>query len=91
MRVVRFTRHLQADSVPDKLDLSIGVAIGSSLQIALLVLPFMVLLSWFGVGRSVNPDPLTLDFDGFQVAVLFIAIIVSPERARTTAKDMLTF
>jgi len=51
----------------------------------------MVLLSWFGVGRSVNPDPLTLDFDGFQVAVLFIAIIVSPERARTTAKDMLTF
>ena len=86
VRVVHFTTHSEADYVPDKLDLSIGVAIGSSLQIALLVLPFMVLLSWFGVGRSVNPDPLTLDFDGFQVAVLFIAIIVSPESACTAAR-----
>ena len=30
----------------DKMDLSIGVAVGSSMQIALLVLPFIVILGW---------------------------------------------
>lgn len=53
------------------MDLAIGVAVGSSLQIALLVLPVMVLLSWFGVG---SPDVLDLDFNGFLVVVLVIAI-----------------
>lgn len=33
-------------SVKDKLDLSIGVAVGSSIQIALLVIPFIVVLAW---------------------------------------------
>ena len=60
-------------AIKDKMDLAIGVAIGSSLQIALLVLPLMVLLNWFGVG---SPATLTLSFDGFQVSVLFIAIVV---------------
>lgn len=60
-------------AIKDKMDLAIGVAVGSSLQVALLVLPFMVLLNWFGVG---SPVAMTLSFDGFQVSVLFIAIIV---------------
>ncbi|KAI7162977.1 Calcium/proton exchanger [Hortaea werneckii] len=60
-------------AIKDKMDLAIGVAVGSSLQISLLVLPVMVLLSWFGVGQ---PADLTLSFDGFQVAVLFISIVV---------------
>lgn len=60
-------------AIKDKMDLAIGVAIGSSLQIALLVLPLMVLLNWFGVGQSAV---MTLDFDGFQVSVLFIAVIL---------------
>ena len=57
------------------MDLAIGVAIGSSLQIALLVLPLMVMFSWFGLGASAGPS-LTLGFDGFQVSVLFIAIVI---------------
>ncbi|WPH04399.1 Hypothetical protein R9X50_00729000 [Acrodontium crateriforme] len=60
-------------AIKDKMDLAIGVAVGSSLQIALLVLPLTVLLSWFGVGR---PDVMSLSFDGFQIAVLFISIIL---------------
>ncbi|KAK4574890.1 hypothetical protein LTR86_001732 [Recurvomyces mirabilis] len=60
-------------AIKDKMDLSIGVAVGSSLQVALLVLPLMVCLNWFGLGA---PADLTLSFDGFQVSVLFIAIIV---------------
>ena len=63
-------------AIKDKMDLSIGVAVGSSLQIALLVLPLMVMLNWWGVGKADGVEPMTLGFDGFQVVVLFIAIIV---------------
>ena len=55
------------------MDLAIGVAVGSSLQIALLVLPLMVVIGWIGLGQ---PQDMTLSFDGFQVSVLFIAIIL---------------
>lgn len=58
-------------AIKDKMDLSIGVAVGSSLQIALLVLPLMVMLNWFGVG---SPADLDLNFDGFLIVVLVIAI-----------------
>ena len=52
------------------MDLAIGVAVGSSLQIALLVLPLMVMFSWWGVGDGVGTEgSLTLAFDGFQVSV----------------------
>jgi Ca2+:H+ antiporter len=60
-------------AIKDKMDLAIGVAVGSSLQIALLIFPFMVLINWFGVG---SPADLNLNMDGFQVAVLFISIIL---------------
>lgn len=33
-------------AIKDKMDLSIGVAVGSSMQIAMLVLPFIVVLGW---------------------------------------------
>ena len=59
-------------AIKDKMDLAIGVAVGSSMQIALLVLPLMVIIGWCGVGDTA----MTLDFDGFQVAVLFIAILL---------------
>lgn len=55
--------HFTAVSVAikDKMDLSIGVAVGSSLQIALLVLPFVVVLGWIA-GKG---NEMTLYFDGF--------------------------
>jgi len=56
-------------SVKDKLDLSIGVAVGSSIQIALLVVPFIVTLGWM-IGK-----PLTLLFDPFEAVVLFLTVI----------------
>lgn len=60
-------------AIKDKMDLAIGVAVGSSMQIALLVLPLMVVIGWCGLG---SPDQMTLDFDGFQVSVLFIAVLL---------------
>ncbi|KIY01095.1 uncharacterized protein Z520_02647 [Fonsecaea multimorphosa CBS 102226] len=58
-------------AVKDKMDLAIGVAVGSSMQIALLVLPFVVVLGWI-----MGKDDMTLFFDGFQIAVLFVAVLL---------------
>lgn len=57
-------------AIKDKMDLAIGVAVGSSMQIALLVLPLTVVIGWI-IGAD-----MTLVFDDFQIAVLFIAIIL---------------
>ncbi|RPB06136.1 calcium/proton exchanger [Choiromyces venosus 120613-1] len=58
-------------AVKDKMDLSIGVAIGSSMQIALLVIPFTVVLGWI-----IGEDKMTLYFDGFQVMILFVSVLL---------------
>nr|VWO99770.1 TPR_REGION domain-containing protein [Ganoderma boninense] len=57
-------------SVKDKLTLSLGVAVGSSIQIALFVIPFIVTLGWI-IGK-----PLSLLFDPFESIVLFLSVIV---------------
>lgn len=42
-------------AIKDKMDLSIGVAVGSSMQIALLVLPLVVVIGWIaGMSRFPN-------------------------------------
>lgn len=58
-------------AIKDKMDLAIGVAVGSSMQIALLVLPFIVVLGWI-----LGKECMTLFFDTFQVAVLFVAVLL---------------
>ncbi|KAF9639878.1 Sodium/calcium exchanger membrane region [Lasiodiplodia theobromae] len=58
-------------AMKDKMDLSIGVAVGSSTQIALLVLPLTVLIGWI-----IGIDEMNLSFDGFQVAVLFVSVLL---------------
>ncbi|PSK36026.1 Vacuolar calcium ion transporter [Elsinoe australis] len=54
----------------DKMDLAIGVAIGSSMQIALFVTPFLVLLGW-AMGQ-----PMTLHFQMFETVVFFLSVLV---------------
>ncbi|KAG9314861.1 calcium proton exchanger [Chiua virens] len=56
-------------SVKDKLTLSLGVAVGSSIQIALFVIPFIVTLGW------ILDKPLTLLFDPLQSVVLFLSVL----------------
>src|SRR5271154_4794302 len=55
----------------DKMDLAIGVAVGSSMQVSLLLIPLMVVIGWF-----LGNDSMNLSFDGFQVAVLFVAVLL---------------
>ncbi|KAA8648545.1 hypothetical protein EYZ11_001139 [Aspergillus tanneri] len=53
-----------------KMDLAIGVAIGSSLQIALFVTPFLVILGWI-----MNVE-MTLNFHIFETVAFFISGLV---------------
>ncbi|KAK2796241.1 hypothetical protein FQN50_009631 [Emmonsiellopsis sp. PD_5] len=58
-------------AIKDKMDLSIGVAVGSSMQIALLVLPLIVVIGWIA-----GINDMTLYFDGFQIAILFVSVLL---------------
>lgn len=53
-----------------KLDLAIGVIVGSTLQIALFVTPVMVVAGWF------IDQPMTLKFDLFETTVFSLSVIV---------------
>jgi len=56
-------------SVKDKLTLSLGVAVGSSIQIALFVIPFIITLGW------ILDKPLTMLFDPFESVALFLSVL----------------
>ena len=55
----------------NKLDLSIGIAMGSSIQIALFVAPVLVLVSGF-----IAPQPLELSFTRAEIGTLFLGVLV---------------
>lgn len=57
-------------SMKNKMNLAIGVAIGSSMQIALLVTPSLVILGWI-MGRD-----MTLNFETFETVVFFLSVLV---------------
>ncbi|KAJ3186409.1 hypothetical protein HK101_009665 [Irineochytrium annulatum] len=59
-----------SSAMRNKMDLALQVAIGSSMQIALFVVPFLILIGWM-IGVE-----LTLNFNTFQTAVLFVSIFV---------------
>jgi Ca2+:H+ antiporter len=55
----------------DQMDLSVGIAMGSSIQIALFVTPVLVLSS-----RFVAPERLTLSFTRVEIGALFLAVLI---------------
>ena len=73
LRVGNAAEHVTAVVVAlkDKMDLAIGVAIGSSMQIALLVTPFLVILGWI-IGQ-----PMTLHFETFETVVFFLSVLIT--------------
>ncbi|KAJ4270290.1 hypothetical protein NW762_001966 [Fusarium torreyae] len=58
-------------AIKDKMDLAIGVAVGSSMQVALFLIPLLVIIGW-GMGN----DEMNLSFDLFQVATMFVAVLL---------------
>jgi Ca2+:H+ antiporter len=55
----------------NKMDLSVGIALGSSIQIALFVAPMLVFASYV-----VAPQPLELSFGRAEVGALFIGVLI---------------
>jgi Ca2+:H+ antiporter len=56
-------------AVKNKLDLSLGIAIGSSTQIAVLVIPLLVVIGWCG------DYDLSLDFGSYEAFTLLLTVI----------------
>ncbi|KAI0798419.1 Sodium/calcium exchanger protein-domain-containing protein [Xylaria sp. FL0064] len=59
-------------AVKDKMDLAIGIAIRSSLQVSLFLVPLLIIIGW-GIGIQ----GMTLAFETFQVVVLFLAVLLT--------------
>ncbi|KAF6256053.1 cation exchanger 1 [Scenedesmus sp. NREL 46B-D3] len=56
-------------AMKNKMDLSLGVAVGSSIQIAIFAIPFVVIVGW------VTGHDFTLDFDPFATLALTVSVI----------------
>ena len=55
----------------NRMDLSVGIALGSCIQIALFVAPVLVLASYF-----IAPRPFELSFSRAEVGSLFLAVLI---------------
>ncbi|XP_044491050.1 vacuolar cation/proton exchanger 5-like isoform X2 [Mangifera indica] len=66
------TEHASAIifAMKDKLDITLGVTIGSSTQISMFGIPFCVVIGW------IMGCPMDLNFQIFETATLFITVIV---------------
>jgi Ca2+:H+ antiporter len=58
-------------AIKNKMDLSVSVAVGSSLQIALFVAPVLVLAGW-AMGQ-----PMDLDFNPFELVAVAVAVLIA--------------
>jgi len=84
--------HISAVTVAmkNKMDLALGVALGSSVQIALFVLPMVVIVGWF-TGRE-----MSLKFPSFQVylyllSVIIVSLCLSNQRSNWLEGSLLVF
>lgn len=59
-------------AMKNKMDLSLGIAIGSSLQIALFVAPVLIIAS-----RFIGPHPMDLEFSIPEIVAVLLAIVVT--------------
>ncbi len=60
----------------NKMDLGVGIALGSSIQTALFVAPLLVLASYV-----VAPRPLVLSFTRAEIGALFMAVLIGTQVA----------
>ena len=63
-------------ALKNKMEISLGIAIGSSLQIALFVAPLLVLAS-----RVIGPRPMDLVFTPAEVLAVFVAVLITGQIA----------
>ena len=68
----------------NRMDLSLSIAIGSSVQVALFVAPFLVLASHF-----VGPASMDLAFPAGLVLIVFLAVLITGQIASDGRSDWL--
>jgi Ca2+:H+ antiporter len=56
----------------NKMDIAIAIAVGSSAQIALFVMPVLVILSFV-----IGPFPLSLEFSGLELGAILLAVLIA--------------
>jgi Ca2+:H+ antiporter len=71
-------------AMKDRMDLSLSIAIGSSVQVALFVAPLLVLASLF-----VGPTPMNLAFNGGMVITVLLAVLITGQVAGDGRSDWL--
>jgi Ca2+:H+ antiporter len=71
-------------AIKNRMDLSLSIAIGSSVQVALFVAPFLVLLSY-----AIAPEPMDLAFSGGLVVTVLLSVIVLGQVAGDGRSDWL--
>ena len=58
-------------ALKNQMDLAVGIALGSALQVALFVAPVLVFASYL------RPEPMDLLFSPLEVAAMFLAVIIA--------------
>jgi Ca2+:H+ antiporter len=71
-------------AMKDKMDLSLSIAVGSSVQVALFVAPLLVLASY-----AVGPAPMDLAFPGGLVLAILLAVLITGQVAGDGRSDWL--
>jgi Ca2+:H+ antiporter len=71
-------------AMKDRMDLSLSIAIGSSVQVALFVAPLLVLVSY-----AVGPQPMDLAFSGGLVLTIILAVWITGQVAGDGRSDWL--
>ncbi|MGH9778572.1 MAG: calcium/proton exchanger [Candidatus Acidiferrales bacterium] len=71
-------------AIKDRMDLSLSIAIGSSVQVALFVAPLLVLLS-----LAIGPTPMDLAFSGGLVLTILLAVWILGQVAGDGRSDWL--
>ncbi|KAH9966823.1 Sodium/calcium exchanger protein-domain-containing protein [Russula dissimulans] len=57
-------------AIKDKMELTIGICVGSSIQIATFVVPLLVIIGW------ASGHELTLFFDDFETVAFFVSVLL---------------
>jgi Ca2+:H+ antiporter len=71
-------------ALQNRMDLSLSIALGSSVQVALFVAPFLVLLSY-----AVAPAPMDLAFSGGLVVAVLLSVVIVGQIAGDGRSDWL--
>ncbi|HEU4345068.1 MAG TPA: calcium/proton exchanger [Candidatus Binatia bacterium] len=71
-------------AMKDRMDLSLSIAIGSSVQVALFVAPLLVLISY-----AIGPRPMDLAFSGGLVLTIILAVWITGQVAGDGRSDWL--